>query len=122
MKCGEFNAKARSRVVIQARTDTVDSYGGASVAWSTLATVWAIIEPASGREFLQSNQLQSRTSHKITIRYQSSLKNTASAAKNRISFDDRLFSVKYIKNLDEDMKREGKAFQQLYCEENDAEN
>ena len=122
MKCGEFPAQARHRVIIQTRTDTADDYGGTSVAWSTLSTVWAMIEPASGREILADNQLNSRVTNKITIRYLTALKNTATAAKYRVSYDGRIFSVKYIKNLASDMASEGKAFQILACEENDAEN
>lgn len=122
MTCSDFTSQAKHRVIVQTRTDTADDYGGTAVAWSTLATVWAAIEPASGREALSDAQLHSRITSKITVRYQAALKNTATAAKYRVSYDSRVFSVKYIKNLAEDMKSEGKAYQVLMCEENDAEN
>lgn len=121
MKCGEFPAKANHRVIIQSRGDASDDYGGSAVTWSTLSTVWAIIEPMSGREVLQSEQLQSRVTHKITIRYNSTLKSTATGAKYRVSYDDRLFPVKFVQNFDEDMKSEGTVYQVLTCEENNAE-
>lgn len=121
MKCGEFPAKAKNRIVIQSRGDASDDYGGSAVTWSTLATVWAIIEPMSGREVLQSEQLQSRVTHKVTIRYNATLKSTATGAKYRISYDGRLFPIKFVQNFDEDLKTEGTVFQVLTCEENNAE-
>lgn len=122
MKCGEFPAKAKNLVTIQQRTDTSDAFGGSGVVWSTLQTAWAVIEPTSGREPYLQAQLQSRVTSKITIRYIAALKNTASAAKFRVLFDGRYFPIKYVKNLDEDLVAEGKVFQVLMCEENDAEN
>jgi hypothetical protein len=35
-----------------------------------------------------------------------------------VSYDGRLFGVQSIKNLDDDLKTEGKFFQELLCEEN----
>lgn len=40
-----------------------------TVTWSTVATVWAAIEPLSAREFIQSAAMQSKVSARITIRY-----------------------------------------------------
>lgn len=123
MGCDNFSGMANKRIVLQPRTEVADSYGGQTVTWATSnLTVWAIMEPASGREVFQQGQKQARVDTKITIRYQSALSNVATGAKYRVSFDNRIFPVLYVKNLDEDMKREGKAYQVLYCGENDPEN
>ncbi len=122
MGCDGFTGNANKRVTIQKRTDTVDNYGGSSVAWTTLQEAWAIIEPQSGREVFSQGQDQGRVDSKVTIRYISTLKSAATAGKYRILFDSRYFPIIYVKNLDEDMKREGKAFQVLYCQENAPEN
>lgn len=122
MKCNQFSKKARNKVTIQQRSVSGDDYGGSSGTWSTLSTEWAIIEPSSGREVFETAQLQSRVTSKITIRYNSSLKDTAVTGKYRISFDGRIYQIRYVQNLHEDMKREGAAFQKLFCEENDAGN
>lgn len=122
-KCDNFAGQANKRVVIQPRTDSADNYGGQSVTWTTSnLTVWAVLEPQSGREIHAQGQDQSRVDMKITIRYQSSLKDTATTGKYRVTFDSRVFTVLAIKNLDEDMKREGKAFQVLSCVENGPEH
>jgi len=46
MRAGQL----RHRVTIEQVTETQDSYGGVTETWSTLATVWAAIEPITGRE------------------------------------------------------------------------
>lgn len=120
MKCGEWRAKASHKITIQEYTFTSDDYGGSTTGWVTQSTVFAMIKPISGREVFQSDQAQSRVTSKMVIRYQSALKNTAETGKYRVSYDGRLFPVKYVRNLDDDMKNEGKAFQELLCEENAA--
>ena len=120
MKCKRF--RPRNRVTVQSRSETSDSFGGQTVSWGTLATVWAEIEPLSGREVFANQALDSRVSSKMTIRYRSDLKDTSGAAKNRISFDGRIFTIHYVRNLHSDLKTEGRAYQQLFCEDNGPEN
>lgn len=122
MKCINFGEMARDRIAIQSRTEVSTDYGGQSITWGDENTVWAIIEPATGREVFAQEQLQSRVTHKITIRYISTYKDTAEAAKRRISFDGRIFSILYTRNLHEDMKRHGQAYQQFYALDNGEEN
>jgi SPP1 family predicted phage head-tail adaptor len=116
-----FASMANNKVTIQYLAESVDAYGSPATTWSLQSKVWAVIEPASGREVFASQQLQSRVTHKVTIRYQSALKDTATTARYRMLFDDRTFDIVYSKNLHADMKREGKEFQVLYCNENGAE-
>lgn len=122
-KCENFAGLANKRIVIAPPTETPDSYGGRTVTWATnTLDAWAIAEPGSGREVFGQGQDQSRVDMKFTIRYRSELKDTATASKYKITFDSRTFTVLYVKNLDEDGKREGKAFQVLGCVENGPEN
>ena len=122
MKCGEWRSNASHKITIQSKTLTGDDYGGQSLSWTNQSTPYAMIVPVSGREVFASQQLQSRVTHKMTIRYQSALKNTATTASYQVLYDDRIFSVKYIRNLDDEMKSEGKSYQELYVEENYPEN
>ena len=117
MPC-EFNSKARNRIIIQSPTETVDAYGARTTTFATQSTVWAQIIPNSGREIFAQGAVQSRYTHKIIIRYQAALKNITAISDYRVSFDGRLFEVQSIKNLDADMKTEGRFFQELLCEEN----
>jgi SPP1 family predicted phage head-tail adaptor len=117
MSCFNFASLAKNRIEIQSQSDTVDDVGGVSRTWTTVNTVWAILEPKSGKETLKYEQLESTISMVVTIRYISSLSNTQTGAKYRIKFGDRLFKVLAVMNLEETLKIEGKSFQKLICTE-----
>lgn len=124
MKACDFPALARNRITIQKRTDTVDSYGAATIAWSdvTDGDAWAVIEPLNVYERPAQGALSSRASVKMTIRWLEGLKDTALTGLYRVTFDSRTFPIIGIRNLSADLKTEGRNFQELMCVENDAEN
>jgi len=125
MKCFNFAKEADNRIVIQVRSESSTDYGGQSGSWSAENTVWAVINSSGssifGREVFIQGQNQSRVSHKFIIRYISAYKDTAETAKRRISFDDRIFNIRNIRNLDDTLKKEGTAYQEIWAEENGAE-
>jgi hypothetical protein len=53
--------KLRNRIEVQRKSSTRDSDGGERVEWSTIATVWAAIEPGVNREYWGSEQMQAET-------------------------------------------------------------
>ena len=117
-KCGaDFASSANTRISIQSAATTEDAYGGRSETWTELFSVWAEVEPTTGREIYVSARLQSRVDAKITIRYQAALSDTATTAKYRAVNGSRIYNIKAVKNLDDDMKREGMDFQMLLCVE-----
>lgn len=61
--------KLRHRVVLQEKSSYLDTHGDQVEGWSTVATLWAAIEPLSAREFVASQALQSAVTARITIRY-----------------------------------------------------
>src|SRR4051794_24116878 len=86
-KSGEdFASQANNRIIIQTPTTTPDASGGRSEAWNDTLTLWSVIEPLTGREVYVSSQIQSRVDARITIRYQSTLADNASAAKCRVKY------------------------------------
>ena len=66
MKAGTM----RHRVVIQQRPDpqTQNSVGEVTTAWTTLATVWAAIEPQSGIESIEQAAVVAQVTHNVRIR------------------------------------------------------
>ena len=119
--CGEdFASKAKSRVTVQTPVLTADDAGGWVRSWADALTLWAIVEPMAGREVYLSAQVQSRVDARVTIRYQATLADTKTAATNRLKLGTRYFNIKAIKNLSDDMKTEGRSFQQLLCTEGEA--
>lgn len=61
----------RERVTIEQETATPDGYGGYANTWATVATVWAKVEPLSGREQIEADKLQGVVNTRVTIRYRS---------------------------------------------------
>lgn len=62
--------KLRHRIALQSQSLTQDSYGQAVVSWGTYATVWASVQPLTGREYFSADSLQSEVKTVIKIRYQ----------------------------------------------------
>mgnify|MGYP002621184364 CR=1 FL=1 len=107
----------RHRIQLQKQTRTTDGGGGASLAWSKVADVYADIQPQQAREsvFGRDNQMREVITHKILIRYRSDI-----TARNRISqtfkrdgvSTTRTFNIKGVVNIDNRNK-----FLELTCEE-----
>ena len=117
-KCGaDFASSANTRIAVQSAATVDDGYGGRTETWSELLSLWAEIEPMTGKEIYVNAQLQSRVDARITIRYQAGLSDTTIAAKYRVVVGTRIYNIKAVRNLADDMKREGIDFQQLLCVE-----
>ena len=69
MHAGEL----RHRIQLQSCAVSQDAFGAPTKAWSTYATVWASVEPLSGREALIAQQANPELSHLVTIRYNSTV-------------------------------------------------
>lgn len=74
--------RLRHRVRIEQYIDLLDTSGEViqdpetgevSRAWVVVATVWAAIEPVSGREFIQSRAIQAEIVARIVIRQRDGL-------------------------------------------------
>lgn len=62
--------KLRHRVILQAPAETQNQQtGDMEITWNDVATVWAAIEPLSGREFIAAQAENNEVSARITIRY-----------------------------------------------------
>lgn len=64
--------KLRHRVVVEQPARIKDSYGEESIesdTWSTFATAWASIEPLSGKELWNAQQVIPLLTHRVVMRY-----------------------------------------------------
>ena len=114
----DFASNAKQRIEIFSFTAAPTATGGQNVTWVTLGEFWSSMRSTTGRELFVSSQLDSRVTHKIIIRYQSALKATNVTGKYKIEYDGRNFEIKYIHNLNENLKQEGKTYQEIHVEEN----
>ena len=65
MRAGRLNKK----IIIESKTEVIDSVGDVAETWSTFATVWAEVRTQSGREFIQAKETHSELTHVVTMRY-----------------------------------------------------
>jgi SPP1 family predicted phage head-tail adaptor len=86
----------RQRIELQSRTDTQDATGQAVPTWATYATVWAAIEPLTGRELIAAKQAQSQDTVKVRCRYLTGILTT-----HRVLFGTRILAINAVINLDE---------------------
>ncbi len=103
MRIGPLN----KRVAIRSVSSTQDDYNEPVLSWSTDATVWASVEPISGRELLAADQQHAETTHRIRMRYQPS---TTVTAEKRLLYDSRIFEI--VSVID---KKERKHMLELLC-------
>lgn len=62
-----------NQVMIQSYTATRASNGEEVKSWSTVATVWASVEPLSGRELLAARDVRADVTTRIRIRYRTGI-------------------------------------------------
>jgi SPP1 family predicted phage head-tail adaptor len=81
----------RHRVAIQSPTrGPKNATGEEPVTWGTVTTVWASIEPLSGRELDRARQVQPDTTHRVRFRHQPGV---AIGADWRLVHEGRVFHL-----------------------------
>jgi SPP1 family predicted phage head-tail adaptor len=88
--------KLRHRVTIQQAVEAHNAYGETIRTWSTVATVYASVEPIRGREFFDAEQVQSEISQRVRMRYRSGIKPTM-----RLLYGSRLLQIQAVIDVEE---------------------
>ncbi len=65
MKAGQLD----QRVIVERLQSGEDDFGQPYSEWATIATVWAAVEPLTGREYFAAGAAQSETTTRIRMRY-----------------------------------------------------
>jgi SPP1 family predicted phage head-tail adaptor len=89
------------RVRIQLPIRTKDAAGAPIQIWTDWATVWADIQPISGRESRVADRIASELTHQITVRYRSDFEDPRQVAQMRVLYRGRVFAVHAAINHDE---------------------
>lgn len=87
MKCVDLG-KLKDRITIESFPEARDEIGGSPTVWATHATRWAYIKPISAREIAYAGGVAQRITHKIQIRFLSTL-----TTEMRIVFKGRHFNI-----------------------------
>lgn len=89
---------------------SVDSYGERVTVWTLVGTLWARVEPLSGRDQFLAAQRQQATSHKVSILYSTAVSGVVAGW--RVNYNGRKLVVDNVINpgeLNVDLE--------LYCTE-----
>ena len=100
-KAKDFISRANQKVVIEQNSTSTDSYGGQVPSWSTLITVWAIVDPISASEVLRYEHLEAKARFKVTIRYNSNMYPHPTGVLRRVKIGSRYLDIVEVKNVGE---------------------
>lgn len=89
-------SELRHRVIVEQLSNAADSQGGFVTTWSTLATIWAKVEPIKSFERLFGGRIEYQRSHVAWIRHRTDVTTSM-----RLTFDSRTFQIKGIRRPDE---------------------
>lgn len=92
IRAGEY----RNYITIQTVTTSQNSDGSSAETWTTQVSVWAKIQPLTGREYFSAQQTQAEMTHNIYMRYTSGI-----APDDRVSWGSRVFDIIEAVNVDE---------------------
>lgn len=88
--------KMRHRVALQRYTATQNSHGEEAKTYTALDTVWASVEPLTGKELLSAQQTESSIDLRVRVRYSSTI--STLRPKDRVVFGSRTFEILSVIN------------------------
>lgn len=87
LRPGELNR----RIKLQQRSTTKTDAGTEQTTWSDVATVWANVQPLSGRELMAAAAVNAEVTHLIVIRYRPGV-----TARMRAVYGTRIFDINAV--------------------------
>ena len=90
MNPGELNRYVTLQELVTSR----DAFGAEILSWSTLAAVWAKIDPLSGGEAYVSDKIQSQATHRFTLYYRSDV-----TAEHRVVFGGYAYDILLVQEV-----------------------
>ncbi|MDX1922676.1 MAG: phage head closure protein [Alphaproteobacteria bacterium] len=86
----------RQRLYVQQENPVADTGGGNAMAWTTINTIWASIEPVSGNEQMIAGKPSGTVTHRIHTRYDATI-----TPAMRLMLGSRIYNIRSIKNIQE---------------------
>lgn len=83
------------RITIKQKVATQDTFGGETATWTDVCSVWAQVQPITGREYLQGKQLQEEQTARIRIRHRNGI-----VPAMRVHLGTRVFDIIDVQNID----------------------
>ncbi len=98
MQAGTLNKRIKISQLVTGSPAT-DEFGAPNTSWEELDTVWAAVEPISGREFWAQQQVQSEITVKIRIRFRDDV-----VVGMKAEYNNKTYTIKYIIDYQESHK------------------
>lgn len=92
MRAGQL----RHRVTIQSPVQSQNETGEVELAWVDLCSLWASVEPLTGRELLRADRVESELTHRVRLRHDSRV-----SSRLRIVHESRTLEIVSVANQDE---------------------
>ncbi|MEM6678920.1 MAG: phage head closure protein [Pseudomonadota bacterium] len=89
------------KLVLEEKSHSADGGGGETHVWATLGTLWAALDPASGREALWGQRPGQRVTHRITVRAAPQGSPRRPHAAQRFRLGARIFDILAVAEADE---------------------
>jgi SPP1 family predicted phage head-tail adaptor len=90
----------RRRLTIEAPSRTGDEAGAATVAWVSVAEVWAAVVPARGRAAFDGDAIVARVTHEIVMRWRGDVTGAM-----RLRDGARVFLIQAVRDPDDRRRR-----------------
>lgn len=100
----------RERLALQAPDEADDGAGGAAVAWTALADVWAALETLQGGEVFAFGRVDASLTHRVILRHRADV-----TPDRRFVLGERVFEIRAV--IDPDGRRR---WLHCLCEEREA--
>lgn len=99
--------KLRHRIELQRNVPTRHGMGEQLDSWAKYATVWASVEPLTGTELLNAQQISAEVTHRVKIRFCSDVK-----PEHQVIHNGRTLEIIAVLNI-----AERRRSQHLMCKE-----
>lgn len=87
--------RLNSKITIKQTSQAKNAYHEMIDTWSTLATVWAYVQPLSGSEALEADKINAKSVVKFTIRARNDL-----GSEMHIVYSGRTYAIDYLPPYD----------------------
>ena len=82
------------RLEIQQATETQNDHGETVETWATVAERWGSVEPLSGRELMEAQQVRPEITHRVRLRYYEGL-----TSSHRFKHGTRVYHIQSLLDM-----------------------
>lgn len=85
----------RTQLTLEQSLETPDGQGGFTLTWTTLATLWALVEPLGGRSAIFAERAEVLSTHRIWLRFRNDVNRGM-----RLGTNGRIYRIDTVEDAD----------------------